>query len=85
MEDDEMAALDPITKLFEIELESTTSNTEAEAEPEKVTTEKVLKLSCHIDNNNNPINNIQFRKLRYCSAPDTQATRVVVISALCCI
>jgi hypothetical protein len=35
------------------------SNTESEAEPEKTMTEKVLKLSCHIDNNNNPINNIQ--------------------------
>jgi len=57
--DDEMAALDPITRLFEIELESTLSNTESEAEPEKTTSEKVLKLSCHIDNNNNPINNIQ--------------------------
>lgn len=57
--DDEMAALDPITRLFEIELESTVSNTESEAEPEKTTSEKVLKLSCHIDNNNNPINNIQ--------------------------
>ena len=57
--DDEQAALDPITRLFEIELESTVSNTESDAEPEKTTTEKVLKLSCHIDNNNNPINNIQ--------------------------
>ena len=57
--DDETSALDPVTRLFEIELESTVSNTESEVEPEKTTNEKVLKLSCHIDNNNNPINNIQ--------------------------
>jgi len=59
MLDDETAALDPVTRLFEIELESTTQNTESEAEPEQTSTEKVLKLSCHIDNNNNPIDNIQ--------------------------
>ena len=59
MMDDETAALDPVTRLFEIELERTTQNTESEAEPEQTGTEKVLKLSCHIDNNNNPIDNIQ--------------------------
>lgn len=59
MVDDETEALDPVTRLFEIELESTVSNTESEADPEKTSMEKVLKLSCHIDNNNNPINNIQ--------------------------
>jgi len=59
MVDDETAALDPVTRLFEIDLESTVVNTESDAEPEKTQTEKVLKLSCHIDNNNNPINNIQ--------------------------
>ena len=59
MMDDEQAARDPVTRLFEVEIENTTTNTESEAEPEKTTSEKVLKLSCHIDNNNNPINNIQ--------------------------
>jgi len=59
MMDDDMAALDPVTRLFEVELESTQANTESEAEPEQVIKEKVLKLSCHIDNNNNPINNLQ--------------------------
>ena len=59
MLDDETAALDPVTRLFEVELESTIVNTESDAEPEQTATEKVLKLSCHIDNNNNPIDNIQ--------------------------
>ena len=35
MMDDETAALDPVTRLFEVELESTVSNTESDAEPEK--------------------------------------------------
>ena len=47
-----------MSELFGIELESTLSNTEAEGEPERRSTEEVLKLSCHIDNNNNPINNL---------------------------
>lgn len=59
LEDDTTGSQDPVTRLFEIELESKTSNTETDAEPEKISTEKVFKLSCHIDNNNNPINNIQ--------------------------
>ena len=59
MVDDDTAALDPVTRLFEVDLESTVVNTESDAEPEVTQTEKVLKLSCHIDNNNNPINNIQ--------------------------
>lgn len=50
---------DPVKNLFGIELQSTFKNTETEAEPEKVVSEDVLKLSCHIDNNNNPINSIQ--------------------------
>lgn len=59
MADDDTTALDPVTRLFEIELESTVKNSETDAEPEATQTEKVLKLSCHIDNNNNPINNLQ--------------------------
>lgn len=59
MADDDTTALDPVTRLFEIELESTVKNSETDAEPEVTQTEKVLKLSCHIDNNNNPINNLQ--------------------------
>jgi hypothetical protein len=34
MLDDETAALDPITRLFEVELESTVANTESDAESE---------------------------------------------------
>ena len=34
-------------------------NSETEAEPHQVSHENVLKLPCHIDNNNNPINSIQ--------------------------
>jgi hypothetical protein len=33
--DDEQSALDPVTRLFEVEIESTVVNTESEAEPEK--------------------------------------------------
>jgi len=35
MVDDETEALDPVTRLFEVELESTIANTESEAEPEQ--------------------------------------------------
>ena len=34
-------------------------NSETEAEPSKTVHENVLKLPCHIDNNNNPISTIQ--------------------------
>lgn len=57
MIDDTNKDQDAIERLFGIELESTVSNMEGE-EPEKVIKENVLKLSCHIDNNNNPINNL---------------------------
>ena len=50
---------DQIQSLFGLELESTMVNSETEAEPHQVTHENVLKLPCHIDNNNNPINSIQ--------------------------
>lgn len=59
LEDETTGSQDPVTRLFEIELESKTTNAETDAEPEKTQQEKVFKLSCHIDNNNNPINNIQ--------------------------
>ena len=49
---------DLVNNLFGIELESTFKNIETDAEPEKVVKEDVLKLSCHIDNNNNPINSL---------------------------
>jgi hypothetical protein len=49
---------DQIQSLFGIELESTMVNAETEAEPHQVVHENVLKLPCHIDNNNNPINSI---------------------------
>lgn len=47
-----------IEKLFGIELENTIKNKENEEEPEQVNKEQVLRLSCHIDNNNNPINHL---------------------------
>ena len=59
MMDDETAQLDPITRLFGIEVESKLKNIETEAEPEIIMNEHVLKLSCHIDNNNNPINTLE--------------------------
>jgi hypothetical protein len=49
---------DPIKSLFGLELESTMVNSETEAELPKIVHEDVLKLPCHIDNNNNPINSI---------------------------
>ena len=36
----------------------TVKNKETEEEPVQTTTEQVLRLSCHIDNNNNPINHL---------------------------
>lgn len=45
-----------IGNLFEIELLSESKCIEAPEEPATQNKENVLKLSCHIDNNNNPIN-----------------------------
>jgi len=45
--------------LFGVELESTIKCAETEAEPEKVVTEHVLKIPCHIDNDNKPIDSLQ--------------------------
>lgn len=47
-----------IGNLFEIELESTSVCAEAPEEPQVVQKEQVLRLSCHIDNNNQPINSL---------------------------
>lgn len=47
---------DLIGNLFEIELQSELKCVEAPDEPATFQNEKVLRLSCHIDNNNNPIN-----------------------------
>jgi len=44
--------------LFNIELETTTTNMESPDEPKQVSKENVFKLSCHIDNNNKPIDMI---------------------------
>ena len=46
---------DLIANLFEIEMVTESKCTEAPDEPPTSMTEKVLKLSCHNDNNNNPI------------------------------
>jgi hypothetical protein len=44
-----------IGSLFEIELETEMKCIEAPDELTTYATEKVLRLSCHIDNNNKPI------------------------------
>jgi len=49
---------DLVEKLFSIELENTSKNTEDPDEPPAVLKEQVLRLSCHIDNNNNPISDL---------------------------
>jgi ubiquitin carboxyl-terminal hydrolase 14 len=58
MIDDTNQDLDPVERLFGIDLESKLENVESEAEPVTYKKEHVLKLSCHIDNNNNPINDL---------------------------
>lgn len=52
---DDGAQKDPVQDLFGIELESSIKNTESEADPDTTVQESVLKLPCHIDNDNNPI------------------------------
>ena len=47
---------DLIGNLFEVELLQESKCMELPDEPAQFSYEKVLKLSCHIDNNNNPIN-----------------------------
>lgn len=54
--DDESGDL--IEKLFGLELENKVKNKEDADEPEQISKEHVLRLSCHIDNNNNPINHL---------------------------
>ncbi len=49
---------DLVEKLFGIELENTVKNTEDPEEPPQVQKENVLRLSCHIDNNNKPIDHL---------------------------
>ena len=50
---------DVIGNLFEVELDVETKCAENEAEPSTHNTERVLKLSCFIDNNGTPIDNMQ--------------------------
>ena len=50
--------VDPIDDLFGIELESTLENAESPDE-KQVSYETQQKLSCHIDNNNKPIDSLQ--------------------------
>jgi len=49
---------DLIGNLFEIELTSELKCEECPEEESSVSKEKVMRLSCHIDNNNNPINTL---------------------------
>ena len=58
LNDDETGSTDLVEKLFGIELVNTVKNKESEEEPVQVAKENVLRLSCHIDNNNNPINHL---------------------------
>ena len=58
LSDDETGSNDLIEKLFGIELVNTVKNKESEEEPVQTTKEQVIRLSCHIDNNNNPINHL---------------------------
>ena len=44
--------------MFTVELESTLQNKETDAEPSTTVKESVIKLSCHIDNNNKPIDHL---------------------------
>lgn len=46
---------DFISSLFEVELEDELKCLECAEEPPSKQIEKVLRLSCHIDNNNKPI------------------------------
>lgn len=48
--------VDLIGNLFEVELLQESKCAEVLEEPAEFSIEKVLRLSCHIDNNNNPIN-----------------------------
>ena len=56
--DEEEGGISIVDKLFGIELETKVKNKELEAEAEQISKEHVLKLSCHIDNNNNPISHL---------------------------
>ena len=50
--------VDPINDLFGLELESTLTNAESPDE-KQVSFETQQKLSCHIDNNNKPIDSLK--------------------------
>ena len=47
-----------VEKLFGIEMVSTVKNRESEEEPATEVRENVIRLSCHIDNNNKPIDHM---------------------------
>lgn len=47
-----------IEKLFGIEMVNTLKNKESEEEPVQENKEQVMRLSCHIDNNANPVNHM---------------------------
>lgn len=55
--DDEESA-DLVEKLFSIELLNEVKNKENPDEPPQITKENVLRLSCHIDNQNQPISHL---------------------------
>ena len=56
--EEEGVKTNPIERLFQIDLETLTTNKECEDEPPQLSSENAMKLRCYIDNNNNPINNL---------------------------
>lgn len=56
---DDTTTDDVVERLFGVELEATVKNIADETEEAKVSHEKHVKLSCYIDNNNKPIDNIR--------------------------
>ena len=55
---DDSVSKNPVERLFQIELEGQQKNLEVEDEPATERKDNVMKLRCYIDNNNNPISNL---------------------------
>lgn len=57
-EGEEGVKTNPIEHLFQLDMETTTLNKETDDEPSATKIDNVMKLRCYIDNNNNPISNL---------------------------
>lgn len=55
---DDSVRSNPIENLFQVDMEAVTRNQECDDEPSATKIESVMKLRCYIDNNNNPISNL---------------------------